>query len=75
MARRGADVAQPLAVIAGKDPLAPRQDDGPVQSDTAALGRDRRGVRVGLLPEGCGQEGAEPAVEAAVRAAMAAMGA
>lgn len=75
MARRVADVAQTLEVIAGKDPLDPRQDDVPVQSYTAALGRDLRGVRVGLLREGFGQEGAEPDVEAAVRAAIDTMGA
>jgi amidase len=75
MARRVADVAQTLEVIAGKDPLDPRQYDVPVQSYAAALGRDLRGLRIGLLREGFGQEGAEPDVEAAVRAAVDTMGA
>jgi amidase len=74
MARHVADVAQTLEVIAGKDPLDPRQYDVPVQRYTAALGRDLRGVRVGLLQEGFGQEGAEPDVEAAVRAAIDTLG-
>lgn len=70
LARSVADVAQTLEVIAGKDPLDPRQYEVPGQSYTAALGRDLRGVRIGLLQEGFGQEGAEPDVEAAVRAAV-----
>jgi amidase len=70
MARSVADVAQTLEVIAGKDPLDPRQYEVPVQAYTAALGRDLRGVRIGLLQEGFGQEGAEPDVDAAVRAAV-----
>jgi amidase len=74
MARSVAEVAQTLEVIAGKDPLDPRQEDVPVQAYTAALGRDLRGVRIGLLHEGFGQEGAEPDVETAVRAAMATLG-
>ena len=74
MARSVSDVAQTLEVIAGKDPLDPRQYDVPVQSYTAALGRDLRGVRIGLLQEGFGQEGAEPDVEAAVRAAIDTLG-
>ena len=45
-----------------------------MQSYTAALGRDLRGVRIGLLQEGFGQEGAEPDVEAVVRAAIATLG-
>jgi hypothetical protein len=40
---------------AGKDPLDPRQYEMPVQSYTAALGRDLRGVRIGLLQEMPGQ--------------------
>ena len=70
MARSVAEVAQALEVLAGKDPLDPRQGEVAVQSYTATLGRDIRGVRIGLLQEGFGQPGAEPDVEAAVRAAM-----
>jgi Asp-tRNA(Asn)/Glu-tRNA(Gln) amidotransferase A subunit family amidase len=57
MVRTVADVAQTLEVIAGKDPLDPRQYEVPVQSYTAALGRDLRGVRIGLLQEMPGQGG------------------
>src|SRR2546425_5220544 len=71
MARSVAEVALLLEVIAGKDPLDPRQYDVPVQPYTQALGKDLRGARLGLLQEGFGQEGAEPDVEAAVRAAIA----
>jgi amidase len=74
MARSVADVARTLEVLAGKDPLDPRQYEVPVQAYTAALERDLRGVRIGLLQEGFGQEGAEPDVEAAVRAAIATLG-
>jgi len=45
-----------------------------VQSYTTTLGRNLRGVRIGLLQEGFGQEGAEPDVDAAVRAAIATLG-
>jgi amidase len=74
MARSVAEVAQTVEVLAGKDPLDPRQGDVPVQFYTAALGRDLRGVRLGLLREGFGQQGAEPDVEAAVRAAIDILG-
>jgi amidase len=58
MARSGADVAQTLEVIAGKDALDPRQYEVPMQSYTAVLGRDLRGVRIGLLQEMPGLGGA-----------------
>ncbi len=68
MARSVADVALALDVLAGKDPLDPRQYDVPVQEYTTALGRDLRGVRIGLVREGFNQPEAEPDVEEAVRA-------
>jgi amidase len=74
MARSVAEVAQAMEVLAGKDPLDPRQYDVPVQSYMAALGRDLRGIRVGVLKEGFGQEGAEADVDAAVRAATETLG-
>jgi amidase len=74
MPRRVAEVAQTLEVMAGKDPLDSRQYDVPMQSYTATPGRALRGVRIGLLQEGFGQEGAEPDVDAAVRCAIAPLG-
>jgi amidase len=74
MARSVAEVAQALEVLAGKDPLDPRQYEVPVQPYTAALGRGLRGIRIGLLQEGFGQEGSEPDVDAAVRAAIDTLG-
>lgn len=74
MARRVTDVAQALEVLAGKDPLDPRQYDVPVQRYTEALERDPRGIRIGLLQEGFGQEGAEADVDAAVRTAIETLG-
>jgi amidase len=52
MARSVVDVVQVLEVLAGKDPGDPRQYDVPVHSYRAALRRDLRGVRIGILQEG-----------------------
>ncbi len=71
MARTVADVAQTLSIIAGKDPLDPRQREVPVQDYIAALERDLNGVRIGVIEEGFGQPGAEPDVDDAVRTAIA----
>ena len=65
-----ADVALLLEVIAGKDPLDPRQGEVPVQPYSQVLGKEVKGLRVGMLREGFGLEGAEPEVDAAVRDAM-----
>ena len=70
MSRTVADAALLLEVIAGKDPLDPRQGDVPVQPYSQVLGKDVKGLRVGMLREGFGLEGAEPDVEEAVRDAM-----
>ncbi len=70
MGRCVADVSQVLEVIAGKDPLDPRQYEVPVQAYAAALGPDLDGVRIGVLREGFSGPGAEPNVDAAVRAAL-----
>lgn len=75
MARSVAEVAQALEVLAGKDPLDPRQYDVPVQAYTAALGRDIRGLRIGVLKEGFDQDGGESDVDMAVRAAIDTLGA
>ena len=70
MTRTVADAALTLEVIAGKDLLDPRQGEVPVQAYTEALGRDVRGLRIGILTEGFGRDESEPDVDAAVRKAM-----
>ena len=70
MARTAADAALTLEVIAGKDPLDPRQGDIPVQAYTQALKDGVRGLRIGILAEGFGLELSEPDVEEAVRKAQ-----
>jgi len=70
MTRTVAEAARLLEVIAGKDPLDPRQGVVPLQPYSEALGKDLNGVRIGILREGFGLEGAEPDVEEAVRRAV-----
>ena len=67
-----------LEVIAGKDPLDPRQGEVVVGSYTGDLERGVEGLRIGVVSEGYGQEGAENDVNDCVRRALeefAAMGA
>jgi amidase len=66
MGRTVPDVALMLEVIAGKDPMDPRQTEIKVEPYTQAVGRDLRGVRLGIVREGFGQPGGEPDVDAAV---------
>ncbi|HJU11632.1 MAG TPA: amidase [Candidatus Binataceae bacterium] len=73
LGRTVADVALMLEVIAGKDPLDPRQQEVTLQPYTKALGRDLKGVRVGVLREGFGLPGAENDVDAAVSRAVQAL--
>ena len=70
MGRSVADVALLLEVIAGKDPMDPRQYDVPVQPYTQALGGDIRNLRIGILREGFGTPGSEPDVDSKVHAAI-----
>ncbi len=70
MGRTVADVALTLEVIAGKDPLDPRQYEVPVQPYTEALGQSASGLRIGIVSEGFGWESSEPDVDAGVRRAM-----
>lgn len=70
MARTPREVAQALAVIAGKDPNDPRQRNIPVVDYVAALERkDLSDIRIGILVEGFGTAGHEPDVDATVRSA------
>ena len=65
------DVALLLDVIAGRDGLDARQINTPfeLQSHVQQLGRDPRGLRIGVLSEGFGSALASPESEAVVRAA------
>ena len=61
-----ADAALLLEVIAGKDPLDPRQDETKYESYTNALTKEADGLRIGLLKEGFGRPESEEDVDAAV---------
>ena len=75
MTRSVEDAALTLEVIAGKDPLDPRQPDTvPVQRYTEALGRGVEGLRVGVVTEGFGLDASEPDVDASVRKAIEVLG-
>jgi amidase len=71
MAATVADVALYLEVLAGADGLDPRQPSVvPTEPYSAGLDGDLAGMRVGIVAEGFGWEGAsEPAVDEAVREA------
>jgi amidase len=73
MARTAADVALLLEVIAGKDPMDPRQSDVPVKPYTQMLTKDLRGLRIGKLWEGFGTPLSDPDVDSKVRRAVEAM--
>ena len=70
MARTVADAALTLEVIAGPDPMDPRQQDVRVQPYTEALGLGARGLRIGVLKEGFGLPRSEDDVDEAVREAL-----
>ena len=70
MARTVADAALTLEVIAGKDPLDPRQGEVPVQPYTETLGRGVNGMRIGVLAEGFGWGISEPDVDSGVNKAL-----
>lgn len=67
MARTVKEVAQALAVMAGKDPDDPRQREVPVADYVGALDMENlKGIRIGVLKEGFGTAGHEPDVDATV---------
>ena len=74
MTRTVADAAATLQVIAGKDPLDPRQGDVPVQPYSEALGQGVGGLRIGVLTEGFGLPVSESDVDESVRKALAMFG-
>jgi len=63
------DAALLLTAISGRDPQDSTSLDEPVPDYTAALGRDVKGLRLGL-PREYFIEGVDPQVDAAVRAAI-----
>jgi amidase len=71
--RTAADVALLLEVIAGKDPLDPRQSEVPVQPYVQMLSKDLRGLRIGVLREGFGTPVSDPDVDNKVRHAVEAL--
>ena len=66
-----ADSALMLEVLAGHDGYDGRQQNLVVHKYTDALGKDVRGMRIGLVKEGFGQEFSDQAVDDCVRAAAA----
>ena len=74
MARSVADAALTLEVIAGADPMDPRQTDVSVQRYTEFLGRGAQGLRIGILKEGFGHSSSEADVDASVRHAVRILG-
>ncbi len=63
------DAALILDVISGKDPMDSTSLDQPVPAHTALLGRDIRGMKLGM-PREYFIDGIDPQVDAAVRAAI-----
>ena len=74
LTRTVADAAVCLNALAGYDPRDPGSVDVPVEDYTAALGRDVRGMRIGV-PTNYYFDPIDPEVEAAVRAAIDALAA
>src|SRR5208337_2202979 len=74
MANSVSDVALLLEVIAGKDPLDPRQREVTTAPYREALGQSLSGIKLGVVREGFTQAGAEDDVNAAVNRASAALG-
>jgi aspartyl-tRNA(Asn)/glutamyl-tRNA(Gln) amidotransferase subunit A len=68
MARTAADCALALGAMAGYDPADPTTSVLPVPDYTAALGRDVKGLRVGML-RGMFAEGLAPGLAAAMETA------
>ena len=69
MTRTVYDAALLLEVLAGKDPLDPRQGEVILQDYTGALDAGANGLRVGVLTEGFGLPESQPEVDLKVRQA------
>ena len=70
MTRTVAEAALTLEVIAGKDPMDPRQGDVTVQTYTQALGKGVNGLRIGVVAEGFGLTVSQPDVDSGVKKAL-----
>jgi len=70
MARTVYEAALLLEVIAGKDPLDPRQGEVATQPYTEALNDDTSGLRIGVVTEGFGMPESDLAVDYRVRQAL-----
>jgi amidase len=66
-----ADVALLLSVIAGRDPLDPRQFECETQDYRAAIGKGVKGLKIAVVKEGFGRPESEAAVDKKVRHAAA----
>lgn len=64
-----ADVALLLSVIAGRDPLDPRQFECQKHDYRAAIGKGAKGLKIALVNEGFGRPESEAAVDKKVKAA------
>ena len=70
MARNVAGVALLLEVMAGEDGIDGRQRNVTVAPYTEALGRDAKGLRIGVVRESFGLPESHPGTDQAVRAAL-----
>lgn len=73
MTRTVSDNALALQVMAGPDGMDGRQPPRAVDDYSALLGRDLKGMTIGVLEEGFGRPESEQAVDTAVRAAIKTM--
>ena len=74
MSRTVADSALTMEVIAGKDPLDPRQGEVTVQAYTDMMVQGASGLRIGVVKEGFGLKESDPAVDEVVRKALGVLG-
>ncbi len=70
IARTVEDCARMLEVIAGKDPLDPRQGAVPTESYTETLSADPSELTIGVLEEGFGHDDSEQGVDETVGNAL-----
>ncbi len=75
MTRSVADNALLLEVLAGPDGVDSRQRPSPARTYTDALDRGIEGLKIGIVPEGFGQEEGDPRVDEMVRRACDLLGA
>ncbi|MEA2781711.1 MAG: amidase, partial [Rhodospirillaceae bacterium] len=66
-----ADAALLLSVIAGRDPLDPRQFECETHDYRAAIGKGAKGLKIAVVKEGFGRPESEAAVDKKVRSAAA----